>query len=61
MWRSTLALSAFALTIFTGLLLFLLFGLFCVIFLVWLGMSRWGNIKLGDPDDSPEKVKNSSI
>lgn len=34
--------------------LFLLFGLFCVIFLVWLGMSRWGNIKLGGPDDTPE-------
>lgn len=34
--------------------LFLLFGLFCVIFLVWLGMSRWGQIKLGGPDDEPE-------
>jgi len=34
--------------------LFLLFGLFCVIFLIWLAMSRWGNIKLGAPEDKPE-------
>ncbi|RPH51974.1 MAG: BCCT family transporter [Desulfobacteraceae bacterium] len=33
---------------------FLLFGLFCVIFLVWLAISRWGDIKLGSPDDQPE-------
>lgn len=33
---------------------FLLFGLFCVLFLVWLACSRWGNIKLGGPDDVPE-------
>ncbi|QTA83368.1 Transporter, BCCT family [Desulfonema limicola] len=34
--------------------LFLLFGLFCVLFLIWLGMSKWGDIKLGDPEDEPE-------
>ncbi len=34
--------------------LFLLFGLFCVVFLVWLALSKWGNIKLGAPDDEPE-------
>lgn len=34
--------------------LYLLFGLFCVIFLVWLALSRWGNIKLGAPEDEPE-------
>lgn len=34
--------------------LYLLFGLFCTIFLIWLGMSRWGNIKLGAPEDEPE-------
>ena len=33
---------------------FLLFGLFCVLFLVWLAFSRWGDIKLGGPDDEPE-------
>lgn len=33
---------------------FLLFGFFCVVFLVWLAASRWGNIKLGQPDDKPE-------
>lgn len=33
---------------------FLLFGLFCVLFLVWLAFSRWGDIKLGGPDDTPE-------
>ena len=34
--------------------LFLLFGLFCVLFLIWLACSKWGNIKLGTPDDEPE-------
>ena len=34
--------------------LFLMFGLFCVIFLIWLASSRWGSIKLGDVDDEPE-------
>ncbi len=33
---------------------FLIFGLFCVLFLVWLAFSRWGDIKLGGPDDEPE-------
>lgn len=33
---------------------YLLFGLFCVVFLIWLGMSRWGQIKLGAPEDEPE-------
>jgi len=33
---------------------FLLFGLFCVLFLVWLACSRWGDIKLGEPGDEPE-------
>jgi len=34
--------------------LYLLFGLFCVGFLIWLGLSRWGAIKLGAPEDEPE-------
>lgn len=34
--------------------MFLLYGFFCVAFLIWLAMSRWGNIKLGGPDDEPE-------
>jgi betaine/carnitine transporter, BCCT family len=34
--------------------LFLIFGLFCVLFLIWLALSKWGNIKLGDPEDKPE-------
>lgn len=34
--------------------LFLLFGLFCVLFLIWLAFSKWGNIKLGNPEDQPE-------
>jgi BCCT family betaine/carnitine transporter len=33
---------------------FLIFGLFCVLFLIWLAFSRWGDIKLGRPDDEPE-------
>ena len=41
--------------------LFLLFGLGSVIFLVWLGTSRYGNIKLGAPDDEPEFSKISWI
>ncbi len=41
--------------------LFLLFGLGSVIFLVWLGTSRYGNIKLGAPDDKPEFSKISWI
>ncbi len=28
---------------------FLVFGLFCVLFLIWLAFSRWGDIKLGRP------------
>ena len=34
--------------------LFLLFGLFCVLFLIWLASSKWGDIKLGNPEDKPE-------
>ncbi len=34
--------------------LFFVFGLFCVGFLVWLALSRYGNIKMGGPDDEPE-------
>ncbi|MBI9090463.1 MAG: BCCT family transporter [Desulfobacterium sp.] len=34
--------------------LFLIFGLFCVVFLIWLAFSKWGNIKLGGPEDEPE-------
>lgn len=34
--------------------LFLLFGLFCVLFLIWLAFSKWGDIKLGNPEDKPE-------
>ncbi|KOA18410.1 L-carnitine/gamma-butyrobetaine antiporter [Clostridium homopropionicum DSM 5847] len=33
---------------------FLIFGLFCVLFLIWLGCSKYGKIKLGGPDDKPE-------
>ncbi len=34
--------------------LYLLYGLFCVGFLIWLALSRWGAIKLGTPEDEPE-------
>lgn len=34
--------------------IFLLYGFFCVVFLVWLGLSRYGKVKLGGPDDKPE-------
>jgi len=34
--------------------LYLMFGLSCVVFLLWLGLSRWGAIKLGGPEDEPE-------
>lgn len=37
--------------------LFLLFGLGSVIFLIWLAASRYGNIKLGAPEDKPEFSK----
>lgn len=33
---------------------FMLFGLFCVVFLIWLALSRWGNIFLGQPGEKPE-------
>ncbi len=33
---------------------FMLFGLFCVVFLIGLSLSKWGNIKLGQPEDKPE-------
>ena len=34
--------------------LYLFFGLFCVGFLIWLALSRWGAIQLGMPEDEPE-------
>ncbi len=34
--------------------LFLIFGLGCVLFLIWLGFGRYGQVKLGGPDDVPE-------
>lgn len=34
--------------------LFLSFGFATVIFLIWLSFSKWGNIKLGKPEDKPE-------
>jgi len=34
--------------------IFLLYGFFCVTFLLWLGLSKWGNVKFGGPDDKPE-------
>lgn len=34
--------------------LYLLFGFFCVGFMIWLGLSPWGAIKLGAPEDEPE-------
>jgi len=34
--------------------LFLIFGLGCVLFLLWLGFGRYGHVKLGGPDDEPE-------
>ncbi len=34
--------------------LFLIFGLGCVLFLVWLGFGRYGHVKLGGPEDAPE-------
>lgn len=33
---------------------FELFGAMCVGFLLWLGFGRYGNVKLGGPDDEPE-------
>lgn len=33
---------------------FMLFGLFCVIFLIWLALSKWGSIVLGKPGEEPE-------
>ncbi len=34
--------------------LFLLFGLFCVLFLIWLAFGRYGSVKLGGPEDTPD-------
>lgn len=34
--------------------MYLLYGFFCVSFLLWSALSRWGNVKLGDPEDEPE-------
>ncbi len=34
--------------------LFLIFGLGSVLFLVWLGFGRYGQVKLGGPEDEPE-------
>jgi betaine/carnitine transporter, BCCT family len=34
--------------------LYLIFGLGAVIFLIWLSMGKYGNVKLGGPDDKPE-------
>ena len=33
---------------------FLLFGFFCVVFLIWLAASRWGGIVLGQKGEEPE-------
>ncbi len=33
---------------------FLLFGLFCIIFLLILAFGKYGNIKMGGPEDQPE-------
>ncbi len=44
----------FAVTTHSFKWFYLLFGLFCVIFLLWLGMSKWGRIKFGEPDEKPE-------
>ncbi|MCG8617758.1 MAG: BCCT family transporter [Desulfobacterales bacterium] len=33
---------------------FLLFGLGCFFFLLWVALGRYGSIKLGDPEDKPE-------
>lgn len=34
--------------------LFLFFGFATVVFLLWLSFSKWGNIKLGKPEDKPD-------
>jgi BCCT family betaine/carnitine transporter len=34
--------------------LFLLFGMFCFITLMWLAFGKYGHVKLGGPDDEPE-------
>lgn len=33
---------------------FLLFGFFCFAVLIWLALGRYGNVKLGGPDEEPE-------
>ncbi|MCG8550678.1 MAG: BCCT family transporter [Desulfobacterales bacterium] len=33
--------------------MFLVFGLFCLLGSIWVGFSKYGDIKLGDPDDKP--------
>ena len=35
-------------------ILYLLASVVAIAFLVWLGFSRYGNVKLGEPDESPE-------
>ncbi|ATW27254.1 BCCT family transporter [Candidatus Formimonas warabiya] len=34
--------------------LFLLFGMFCFVLLMWLAFGRYGNVKMGGPTDEPE-------
>jgi BCCT family betaine/carnitine transporter len=34
--------------------MFMLFGLACFLILGWLSVSRYGNVKLGGPDEEPE-------
>ncbi|MBI9087833.1 MAG: BCCT family transporter [Desulfobacterium sp.] len=34
--------------------LYMGFGFFCVVFLVYMAFTKWGNIKLGDTDETPE-------
>jgi BCCT family betaine/carnitine transporter len=46
--------SAFAVITHDFKWLYLMFGLFCVGFLIWLALSPWGAIKLGALEDQPE-------
>ena len=34
--------------------LFMVFGFFCFVFLVWLAFSKYGKIRLGKPDEKPQ-------
>lgn len=34
--------------------LFLIYGFFCVTFIIWLSFSKWGKVKFGAPEDKPE-------